>query len=196
MKAEKNVKAEEKMLYRCVFTALMAAIVFVTTMLFKIPIPTPVGQTMLKVGNVFCLLSGMLLGPIFGGLAAGIGSALYDLTDPAFTASAPFTLVFFFIMGFVCGIITSPRGTYKAPSLLRTAVGAASGAFSYFLLYAVKSIAVPVLAGSALPAAIIACSTKLLVSLTNATLATVVSVLLARPLFGALDRNGLLNKLR
>ncbi|MDI9505326.1 MAG: ECF transporter S component [Bacillota bacterium] len=196
MKADKNAKTQEKMLYRSVFTALMAAIVFVTTMFFKIPIPTPVGQTMLKVGNVFCLLSGMLLGPVFGGLAAGIGSALYDLTDPAFTASAPFTLVFFFIMGFVCGVITSPRGTYRAPSFLRTAVGAAAGAFSYFLLYAVKSVAVLILAGSTLPAAIIACSTKLLVSLTNATLATVVSVLLAKPLLGALERNGLLNKLR
>ena len=83
---------ERRALYRMVFTALMAAVVFVTTSFIKINIMTPVGPTMLKSGNIFCLLAGMLFGGVPGGLAAGIGSMLYDLMDPLFVADAPLTL--------------------------------------------------------------------------------------------------------
>ena len=39
---------------------LMAAVVFVATN-FKIYIPTAIGKTMIHFGNIFCLLSGLLL---------------------------------------------------------------------------------------------------------------------------------------
>ncbi|MEG1027997.1 MAG: ECF transporter S component, partial [Oscillospiraceae bacterium] len=61
-----------------VLVGVMAAIVFVLTYFIKIDIPTPVGPTMLKVANGFCLLAGILLGGLKGGLAAGLGSMLYD----------------------------------------------------------------------------------------------------------------------
>ncbi|NMA06377.1 MAG: ECF transporter S component, partial [Ruminococcaceae bacterium] len=60
----------------------MAALTFVFTMFFRIDIPTPLGKTMLHLGNVMCLLSGLLFGPVRGGLAGGIGSMMYDLFDP------------------------------------------------------------------------------------------------------------------
>lgn len=183
-----------KTLYKMIFTALMAAIVFVTTMFFKIPIPTPVGQTMVKVGNVFCLLSGMLLGPVYGGLASGIGSALYDLSDPVYAASAPFTFLFFFAMGCVCGLIAHNRST-KVSGTRRNLIGAAAGSVTYIILYISKSIIVLIAAGSALPAAVLACSTKMIIALINAAIAVAVSVLLAAPLMTALRKNGLLDKL-
>ena len=37
------------------------------------------------------------------GLAAGIGSALYDVLDPVYITSAPFTFVFKFLMAWVAG---------------------------------------------------------------------------------------------
>ena len=81
--------------YDIVIVGVMAAGVFVITSVVKIgPIPTPAGPTQIKLGNAFCLLAGMLFGGIRGGLAAGIGSALFDLTNPAFVSSAPFTLYF------------------------------------------------------------------------------------------------------
>ena len=59
---------------------LMAAMVYVATN-FRIDIPTPMGKTMLHLGNVMCILSDLLFGGPVGGLAAGIGSAFFDLLD-------------------------------------------------------------------------------------------------------------------
>ena len=66
-------------LYDIVMIGLMAAVVFVVTMFLSIRIPTPTGTTMIKLANAFVLLCGLLLGPVRGGLAAGIGSMMADL---------------------------------------------------------------------------------------------------------------------
>ena len=56
--------------------ALFAALTCIGTMILKIPTPT-LGY--IHPGDGFVLLSGLLLGPLWGGLAAGIGSGLSDL---------------------------------------------------------------------------------------------------------------------
>ena len=62
---------------KTVITAsLMAALTCVGTMIIKIPTPT---NGYIHPGDGFVLLSGLLLGPFWGSLAAGIGSALSDL---------------------------------------------------------------------------------------------------------------------
>ena len=48
-------------------TGLMGALVFVATYFFKIEIPVGGDRTMIGFANVFCILSGMLLGPVYGG---------------------------------------------------------------------------------------------------------------------------------
>lgn len=90
-------------LYRIVIIGLMAAMVFVCTMFLGIRIPTPTGTTQLKTANAICLLTGLLFGGWTGGLAAGIGSALFDLTYPEWAAGAWLTFIFFFAMGAICG---------------------------------------------------------------------------------------------
>ena len=71
---------DKKAIYRITLTAVFAALVFVSSML-SVPIPVAIGDvTRIHLGNIFCLLSGFVLGPLAGGLAAGLGSALYDLT--------------------------------------------------------------------------------------------------------------------
>ena len=80
-------------LYRIVIIGLMAAMVFVCTMFLGIRIPTPTGTTQLKTANAICLLTGLLFGGWTGGLAAGIGSALFDLTYPEWAAGAWLTLI-------------------------------------------------------------------------------------------------------
>lgn len=62
-------------LIKMVTAALMAALTCVAT--FAIHIPSPAGY--IHPGDSFVLLSGMILGPIYGPLAAGIGSMLADL---------------------------------------------------------------------------------------------------------------------
>ena len=63
-------------LRKLVTAALMAAMTCITTMV--IPIPSPTGGY-IHPGDAFVLLSGIILGPVYGGLAAGIGSMLADL---------------------------------------------------------------------------------------------------------------------
>jgi uncharacterized membrane protein len=61
---------------KLVTAALMAAMTCVTTMI--IAVPSPAGGY-IHPGDGFVLLSGIILGPFYGGLAAGIGSMLADL---------------------------------------------------------------------------------------------------------------------
>ena len=75
-------------LYDIVMIGLMAAVVFVVTMFLSIRIPTPTGTTMIKLANAFVLLCGLLLGPVRGGLAAGIGSMIFDLMTPEYAPEA------------------------------------------------------------------------------------------------------------
>ncbi len=59
------------------FSALFAALICVATMIIKIP--TPVTSGYIHPGDAFVILAGIFLGPLYGALAAGIGSALADL---------------------------------------------------------------------------------------------------------------------
>lgn len=63
---------------KLVTAALMAAMTTVVTML--LPIKIPYGNGMyIHPGDAFVMLSGIILGPLYGGIAAGIGSMLADL---------------------------------------------------------------------------------------------------------------------
>lgn len=58
-------------------SAVMAAMVCVGTMLVRIPSPATGG--FVNIGDIFVLLCAYMLGPLYGSLTAGIGSALADL---------------------------------------------------------------------------------------------------------------------
>ena len=60
-------------IYTISFIAVMAALIYVITM-FRFPL---LGSKV-HFANAVCLLAGLLLGPVPGGVAAGLGSALYD----------------------------------------------------------------------------------------------------------------------
>ena len=75
-------------------TAMFAALTLLATSVLKIPTPT---MGYIHIGDAFVLLSGICLGPIYGGLAAGIGSALADLLG-GYVAWVPGTfLIKFFV---------------------------------------------------------------------------------------------------
>lgn len=59
-----------------VITALFAALCAVATMIIRISIPATGGYV--NLGDCIVIVAGISLGPIWGGLAAGIGSALAD----------------------------------------------------------------------------------------------------------------------
>ena len=113
-------------------TGLMAALVLVATMFFKVQLPVGTDKTLIGFANVFCILAGLLLGPVYGGLAAGIGSCIFDLIG-GWADSAPSTLIFKFLMAFVCGLIAW-GGDHTARKLSRVIVGAVSGSLCYLSL--------------------------------------------------------------
>ena len=82
---------------KMVLAALMAALTYVATMVVQIPSPM---QGFVNLGDCCVLLSGWILGPWWGGAAAGIGSMLTDLLN-GYAHYAPGTLVIKCLMAFV-----------------------------------------------------------------------------------------------
>lgn len=80
---------------KIVMTALLAALVCVATMSIRIPTPSTGGY--IHPGDALVILSGIILGPVYGFLAAGIGSALADLLG-GYLIYVPITL---FVKGLV-----------------------------------------------------------------------------------------------
>lgn len=85
-------------------TALMAALVFWGSNM-QVQIPAIVGFSRFHLGNIMCALSGLLLGPWWGGLAAGLGSMLFDCMNPAYIAEAPITFATKGMYGLVAGLV-------------------------------------------------------------------------------------------
>lgn len=182
-------------IYQIAFTALMAALVFVSTQ-FNIKIPLGVGVTsMISFGNIFCILSGLLLGPVFGGLSAGIGSCFFDLLDPVFMTSAPFTLVFKFLMAFVCGKIAY-GGSRAADSVKRNIAASIAGLLTYMVLHLGKTFITNALLGSELIPNLTTVAYSALPSTINAVIATIVAVPLAAAIRLALKKAHFLDKLQ
>lgn len=87
--------------FRAVLTALFAALTCVATMFIRIPSPT---GGYLNLGDGVVLLSAYLLGPLWGALAAGIGSMLADALS-GYAAYAPGTLVVKGLVAVIAGSV-------------------------------------------------------------------------------------------
>ena len=86
-----------KKLKKIVFTALMAALICVATMVITIPTPL---HGYINLGDALVLLSAWTLGPIYGCAAAGIGSSIADLFS-GYAIYAPATFVIKGLMALV-----------------------------------------------------------------------------------------------
>lgn len=87
--------------HKIVITALMAALTCIATMVIKLPAPT---GGYIHLGDGLVLLSGIILGPIYGGLAAGIGSMFADLFS-GYAGYAVATFIIKAVAAVVGGII-------------------------------------------------------------------------------------------
>lgn len=167
----KNINARKLAL-----VGLMAALVFVGSMI-SIPIPLyGIENTRLHLGNIFCLLSGMVLGGVSGGLSAGIGSGFFDLVNPLYLPSAPFTFVFKFLMALICGRIANGGGRGAAFSKWNAAA-ASTGALAYVILYVSKGFVENIFfMRLELEPALIILAQKSVVSIINGLIAVLASV--------------------
>ncbi len=173
---------------------LMSAMVFVATN-FRIEIPTPLGKTMLHLGNVMCLLSGLMFGGVMGGLSAGFGSAIFDLFNPDFAPEFWITFILKFAMGFIAGSI-SHMNNYKGENKSVNIIAAITGAAAYVALYITKTIILQYfILESKWEAVIAVAGTKLIVSSVNAVIAVIASITLMLSIYPALKKAGIFNKL-
>ena len=123
---------------RIALTGLMAAFV-VAGSAIRITLPLDIaGTTSFHLGNILCALSGILLGPWLGAAAAGIGSALYDLTNPLYVSEAWITFLFKGAYGLAAGLIAY-RGLEHFCSYRRAIAATTAGAAAYAVLYLLKS---------------------------------------------------------
>lgn len=84
------MKSNEKSISKQIaFSAIFSALCCVSTLSLTVPLPA---SGYFNAGDVFVLLSGWFLGPLFGSLSAGIGSALADIIS-GYVVYAPVTFV-------------------------------------------------------------------------------------------------------
>jgi len=83
-------------------SAIMAALVSVSTLLIQFPIPAT--QGFFNVGDAMVMVAALTFGPIVGFFAGGFGSALADLIG-GWYVWVPFTLVIKGLEGFLAGSI-------------------------------------------------------------------------------------------
>ncbi len=97
---------------KLVFAGLMAALVLVGTMLIQIPTPT---KGYIHIGDSVVYLSGILLGPIVGSLAAAVGSMLADVFS-GYGVYAPATFIIkgldALVVGFIYHRLVSEHGSF------------------------------------------------------------------------------------
>ena len=176
---------------RIVLAALMAALTIVG---FAIRITMPIdiaGTTSFHLGNIMCALSGILLGPWLGGLAAGLGSFLYDMTNPMYVSEAWITFLMKGAYGLFPGLVMllwkNKWGVVKA------GIAAASGALAYAAGYLFKTYYWSGILkhGLAPDAAMLTVYSKIPATVFNAAVAVIFAPILAVAIRKALEKNHL-----
>jgi uncharacterized membrane protein len=85
---------------------IFSALICILTMIISIPIPAT--QGFINIGDAGVMITGLLFGPIIGGIAGGVGSSLADVFL-GYTIYAPATLIIKGLEGFIVGIIANPK---------------------------------------------------------------------------------------
>ena len=174
---------------KIVITALLAALT-VAGSAIRVTMPIDIaGTTSFPLGNIMCALSGLLLGPWFGGLAAGLGSAIYDIMNPLYISECWITFLTKGAYGLVAGLIAY-AGT-KSWSYRKAVLASAGGAVTYALLYLAKSYfySVLLIKGLTPDAALLTIYAKLPATIFNAVVAIIFAPILAIAIRKALEAN-------
>ena len=180
---------------RLAFLGMMTALVFAGNYA-RIVMPVPVGGVpSFTLANILCVLSGLLLGPV-GGLASGLGSALYDLTNPLWAAECWITFLTKGAMGLMAGVAVSAgrRGPEAGKATYgRYLLSAVAGCLTYYVLYYLKDFFYNgrLLGGLQPQAAAVTLLALVPTSLFNGGVAVIAAPPLALAIREALKRSGL-----
>lgn len=179
--------------YQIVLISVMAAIICVVTF-FRFPLM----GSKVHFANSMCLLAGLLFGPVCGGLAAGIGSALYDALFGYGVDECAITFFSKFLMAFICALIAGRvKEEGGAVEKFRVTAACVIGALSYVALYMLKTFVYQrFVYGYPGDVVWVTMLSKLPASLINAAFAMVVTPVLYAALLPALRKTGTLKRLR
>lgn len=175
---------------RIVMAALMAALTCVGSAI-RVKIPVDIGgTTAFHLGNIMCALSGLLLGPGLGGVAAGLGSAIFDMFDPSYIAEAWLTFLMKGAYGLIAGLVS--RMGRKPWNYSKATLASTAGALIYAVLYLGKTYyKARFLQGVAHSAALIALAGKVPATAFNAAVAVIFAPILGVAIKKALEQNHL-----
>jgi uncharacterized membrane protein len=107
---------------------IMAALVAVATFLIQIPIPATKGY--LNFGDIVIFVSALTFGPIVGGFAGGVGSAISDIVS-GYLYFSPFTLVIKGVEGLLAGLIANRISGRR--DIIAVVIGGTEMVCGYFL---------------------------------------------------------------
>ncbi len=183
-------------IYAIVYTALMAAIVYVLTLLY-----VPLGESRVHFGNAASMLAGLILGPWLGGLASGIGAFFFDLTHGYEFVEALVTFASKFLMamaaGLVAGAYRKEGNVLNGKGHLRVVLGCVVGGLVYIALYMLKTfVKQHYVGGVPLDGTFTAMLAKLPATAINNGFAAVVTPILYTALRPALNAIGVVDRLR
>ena len=129
---------QKSRLHGIVYAALMAAMVYVLTLLY-----VPLGESKVHFGNAASMLAGLILGPWLGGAASGVGAFFFDLTHGYGVIEALVTFASKFLMAMIAGLVA---GAYRQSGSvlegkghLRVVLGCVAGGLTYIALYMLKT---------------------------------------------------------
>ena len=172
---------------RIAMAGLLAALTAVGSAI-RITVPADlVGTSSIHLGNIFCALSGVLLGPGLGGLAAGLGSAIYDMTNPLYISECWLTFLMKGAYALAAGLVFRHL---HLKEYLRDLIATTAGALTYAVLYLGKSyLKAVVVSGLTADAALIAAGAKLPATIFNMAVAIIIAPILAIAISKALEQN-------
>ncbi len=176
---------------KLVVAAMLAALTAVGSALrFTFPIDFG-GTSSFHLGNILCALCGILLGPWMGGLAAGLGSAIYDMFNPLYISECWLTFLMKGAYGLAAGFAI--RCGRKDWGYVRALVASIVGAVTYAVLYLAKSFFYSgmLLHGLTADAAWVTVISKLPATIFNAAIAIIAAPVLAITIRTALKRSHL-----
>lgn len=88
---------------KLVLAALFTALTCIATSVIQIKQPFSLTEGYINLGDAFIILSALLLGPLYGGLAGGLGSMLADIFL-GYMQYAPATFIIKGLAGILCGL--------------------------------------------------------------------------------------------
>ena len=177
--------------HKLVVAAMLAALTAVGSAL-RITVPIDIaGTSSFHLGNILCALSGILLGPWMGGLAAGLGSAIYDMFNPLYISECWLTFLMKGAYGLAAGLAIRCGG--KDWGYAKALIATVTGAVTYAVIYLAKSFFYSgmLMKGLTAQAAALTVITKIPATTFNAAIAIICAPFLAMNIRAALEHNRL-----